>query len=142
MLKISDDIFKVQQIVIKFLVKSGKTGVEIMPILNNMHGEVTMKKSAVRDGRKDVNDDLVYGQHTETRTPSIVEHVNQLLDSDHCLSIRDVAHKLSINCETIRLIVKDEELLLQKLCAKLVPKNLIVEKKKQRLDVSNYVRKH
>ncbi len=49
MLKMSHDIFKEQRIVIKFLVKSGKTGVEIMLMLNNVYGEVTMKKSAIYD---------------------------------------------------------------------------------------------
>ncbi len=59
------DIFKEQQIVIKFLVKLGKTGAEIMPMLNNVYGKVTMNKSAdyvwiqhFWDGREDVNDDL------------------------------------------------------------------------------------
>ncbi len=64
MSKMSDDIFKEQRITIKFLVKSGKSGVEIMRMLNNVYGEVTMKKSVIsdwiqrfRDGREDVNDD-------------------------------------------------------------------------------------
>ncbi len=43
MLKMSHDIFKVQQISIKFLVKSGKTGAEIMAMLNNVYGEVLRK---------------------------------------------------------------------------------------------------
>ncbi len=109
------DILKKQQIVIKFLEKLGKTGAEIMPILNNLCGEVTMKKSAVYDwiqcfwnGREDMNDDLAHGWHIETQTPSNAERVKQLLDSDCCLSIRDVADKLSINFETVCLIVKDE----------------------------------
>ncbi len=49
MSKLSHDIFKEQRTVIKFLVKSGKTGAEIMSMLNNVYGEVTMKKSAVYD---------------------------------------------------------------------------------------------
>ncbi len=68
MSKMSHDIFKEQRIVIKFLVKLGKTGAEIMPMLNNVYGEVTMKKSAVydriqpfRDGQEDVNDDTGHG---------------------------------------------------------------------------------
>ncbi len=74
-----------------------------MPILNE-YGEVTMKKSAVYDwiqrfrvGQEDMNDDPGYGQHNETRTPTNVECLKQLLDSDGCLSIRDVANKLSIH---------------------------------------------
>ncbi len=47
MSKMSHDIFKEQRIVIKFLVKSGKTGAEIMRTLNNVYGEITMKKSAI-----------------------------------------------------------------------------------------------
>ncbi len=105
MSKMSHDIFKEQWIVIKFLVKSGKTGAEIMPMLNNMYGEVTMKKSAIYDwiqhfwdGREDVNDNPGHGRHIETRTPSNID-VKQLLDSDCHLSIRDVA-------ESCRLTVK------------------------------------
>ncbi len=49
MLKMSHDVLKEQRIVVKFFVKSGKTGAEIMPMLNNVHGEVTMKESAVYD---------------------------------------------------------------------------------------------
>ncbi len=66
-------IFKEQRIVIKFLVKSGKTGAEIKPMLNNVYGKATNKKSAVydwiqsfRDGQEGMNDDLRSGQHTET----------------------------------------------------------------------------
>ncbi len=42
-------IFKEQRIGIIFLVKSGETGAEIMPMLNNVYGKVTTKKSAVYD---------------------------------------------------------------------------------------------
>ncbi len=49
MSKMSHDIFTEQRIVIKFLAKSGKTGAEIMPMLNNMYREATMKISAVYD---------------------------------------------------------------------------------------------
>ncbi len=140
MLKKLHDIFK-ERIVTKFLVKSGKTGVEIMPMLNNVYGEVTMKKSAIYDwiqcfcdGREDANDDLGCGRHIETQTFSNVEGVKQLLDSDRHLSIIDVTDELSINHETIRLIVKDE-LRLWKLCIKLVSKNLTEEQKKYRVDI-------
>ncbi len=95
MLKMLHDIFKKQQIVIKFIVKLGKTGAEIMPMLNNMYDKVIMKKSAVydwiqcfRDGREDVNDNTGCGRHTETRTPSNVEFVKQLLDSDYHLTLK------------------------------------------------------
>ncbi len=48
-----------------------------MPMLNNVYGEVTTKKSAIYnwiqrfwDGREDVNDDdQGYGWHIETQTP-------------------------------------------------------------------------
>ncbi len=68
---------------------------------------------------------IVYGAkgwHIETQTPSNVECVKQLFNLDNYLSIRNVADELSINHETVCLIVKDE-LRLWKLCAKLVPKN-------------------
>ncbi len=131
--RISHDIFEEQRTVIKIFVKSGKTGVEIMPLLNNMYGKVTMKKSAVhdwiqrfQDGQEYVNDDLGHGRHTETRTPFNIERVRQLLDSDRCLSIKDVTDKLLINCETVRLIVKDE-LVPWKLCPNLFQRILSLE---------------
>ncbi len=99
----------------KFLKKSGKTGLEIIPMLNNVYVEVTLKKSAVydwiqhfRDGWEDVNDYEERIRHIETRTPSNVELVKQLLDLDHRLSIKDVAGELSINHGTICLTMKDE----------------------------------
>ncbi len=49
MSKTSRDIFKEKQIVIKFLVKFGKTGAKIMLMLNNMYDKVIMKKSAIDD---------------------------------------------------------------------------------------------
>ncbi len=137
----SQDVFKEQRTVIKFLVKSGKTGAEIIPMLNKVYDELTMKKSAVYDwiqsfwdGSEDVNDDPGQGGHFKTRIPSNVERVKQVLDSDCHLSISDVADELLINCETVRLIVKDK-LRLWKLCAKLVPKNLTEEQKKHQVDV-------
>ncbi len=102
-----------------------------------------MKKSAVydwiqcfRDGQ-DGNDDPVHGRHNETQTLSNVERVKQPLNSNRHLSIRDVADKLLIDRKTVCLIVKDE-LCLQKLCAKLVPKNITEEWKKRRDDVWCY----
>ncbi len=142
MSKMSHDILKERRIVIKFSVKLGKTGEEIMFMLNNVYCEVTMNKSPVYDwiqrfgdGWEGVNDCLGCGKHNETRTPSNVERVKQLLHSHRRLSIRDVADELSINCETVCLIVK-EEFCLQNLCAKLVPKNLTEEQKKHLVDVS------
>ncbi len=154
MSKMSHDIFKEPRIVIKFLVKLGKTGAEIMPILNNVCGKVAMKKSAVYDwiqhfqeGWEDVNNNPGCGWHIETRTPSNVECMKQLLYSDHCLSNRDVTDELSINCETIHLIMKDK-LRLWNPCAKLVPTNLTRGTEETSswcllwLAWSNWVRKH
>ncbi len=110
-------------------------------LLNNVYGEVTMKNSAVydyiqrfRDGWEDMNDDPGCSWHIETRTPSNVECVKQLLDSNHHLSIRDVAGQPSINHKTVYLIVKDK-LHLRKLRVKLIPKNLTKEQKKRQVDV-------
>ncbi len=79
-----------------------------------------------------MNDNLGCGRHTEIQPPSNVKHMKPLLDSDCCLSIRDVADELLINRETVRLIVNGV-LRLQKLCAKFVSKNLIEEQKKRQL---------
>ncbi len=127
------DIFKEQRIVIEFLVKSGQTDAEIMPMLNNVYGEVTMKKSAVYDWIQHFWNNWE-DMNIETQTPSNIICVKQLLDSDCNLSIKDVPYELSINSETVCLIVKDD-LRLWKLCAKLIPRNLTKEQKKRRADV-------
>ncbi len=88
----------------------------------------------VFESQEDVNDDVGHGYHNETRIPSNVERVKQLLNLDCCLSIRDITDKASINPETIRLIVKDK-LRLRKLYAKLVRKNLTEEQKTRQADV-------
>ncbi len=73
-----------------------------------------------------MNENPGHGRHIEIWTPSNIERMKQLLDLGHRLFIRDVAYELSINHETVHLIVKDE-LHLQKLCANLfrriVPRN-------------------
>ncbi len=102
MSKMSHDIFKEQRIFIKLLVKLRKNGRRNRAYVKQLCNEVTMKKLAIydwiqrfRDGQEDVNDDPGCSRHIETRTPSNVERVKQLLDSDRHLSIRDAADELS-----------------------------------------------
>ena len=59
-----------------------------------------------------------------------MEVVQAVMAKDHRLSVRMIAEKTSLNKNAVHRILTDH-LHMQKTCAKLVPKNLSVERKRK-----------
>jgi len=137
----SDRDFEEQRVVMKFLVKAGKTNAEIHEMMNTVYGECLVKRSSFfkwvgrfRSGRDTTEDDERAGRPTTARSAVSVKKIEELINSDRRLTIRDVAEVTGINRETVRLILT-QDLGMSKLCAKIVPKNLSDDQKQNRLRV-------
>ncbi|VVC30621.1 Transposase, type 1,Winged helix-turn-helix DNA-binding domain [Cinara cedri] len=73
----------------------------------------------------------VFGDEALSRTQRVCTLVHQ----DRRLTIRLLADELNLKRETVRKILTDD-LSMKKLCAKMVPKNLSVEQKHERMSIS------
>lgn len=78
-----------QRVIIKFLIKSGKTNAEIKSMLLSVFGDRTLKRSAIYDwiggfrgGREQVLDDTRDGQPRTVRTPVLVAKIEETINVD------------------------------------------------------------
>ena len=76
-----------------------------------------------KEGRKDVEDDSRSGRPSMSRTADNVERVKQMVRGDHWLTVRMIADELEINRDSVWKTIT-EDLGMQKICAKMVPKLL------------------
>lgn len=131
-----------QRIIIKFFVKSGKTGAEICNELKATLGESAMKPATIykwvkryQEGRESVEDDPREGRPSTSRNAENVKRIDQFLAADRRrVSTRQVAEALGMNRETVRIIITDD-LKMRKLCCRVVPKVLTAEQKNTRVRV-------
>ncbi|GFX37903.1 protein GVQW3 [Trichonephila clavipes] len=131
-----------QRIVVKFHFKLGKNATETYNLLKEVYGSECLSRARVfewfklfKDGRQDVEDDSrpVNGAST-SKTDENVEKVASLIRSDRRLSIRAIAETVNIDKECVRQILHDN-LNMQKVCAKMVPKILTFEQQATRKNV-------
>ena len=69
------------------------------------------------------------------KTDDNVERVRSLVRSDHQLTLRMISSELNLNQFTVHQILT-QDLDMRKVCAKMVPKNLMTKQKASRRDVS------
>ncbi|GFV60152.1 putative mariner transposase [Trichonephila clavipes] len=86
------------------------------------------------DGRQNVEDDSRPGCPSTSKTDENVEKVASLIRSNRRLSIRAIAETVNIDKECVRQILHDN-LNMQKVCAKMVPKILTFEQQATRKNV-------
>jgi hypothetical protein len=79
-------------------------------------------------GRTLVEDEQRSGQPSTTRTGDNTARVRELVRSDRRLTVKMIADEVNMNRETVRLILT-EELGMRKICAKMVPRNLIEQQR-------------
>ena len=99
-------------------------------MLQEVYGDETISRSHVfewhkwfKEGREDVEDDSRSGRPLMSRTADNVERMKQMAHGDHWLTVRMIADELEINCDSMWKIIT-EDLGMQKICAKMVPKLL------------------
>ena len=83
-----------------------------------------------KEGREDVEDDSRSGRPSTSRTADNVERVKQMVRGDRRLTVRMIADELEINCDRVWKIIT-EDLGMQKICAKMVPKLLDNDQKER-----------
>ena len=68
------------------------------------------------------------GRHSTSKTDDNVERVMSLVRSDRGLTLRMISSVLNLNRSTVHQILT-QDLGMRKVCAKMVPKNLMTEQK-------------
>jgi len=74
---------------------------------------------------KVVTDEERSGRST-TKTEENIAKVCQIVHENHCLTVKSIAEQVNIDREIVRKILT-EDVDMRKVCAKMVPKNLIKE---------------
>ena len=115
---------------IKFLVKFGWKGMEIIQTLQTIYKDNALKKTYVykwierfQDGREAVEDDEGCGRPTTTKNNEKIDFVRNLVKEDGQLTIYQIAEAVGISVGSAHLILHDN-LCLSKLSARWVPKAL------------------
>jgi len=109
-----------------------------MLMLVQVYGDNAMKKTAVykwvkrfSEGRESVTDEERSGRPA-TRTEENIAKVRQIFRENRRLTVRSMAEQVIIDSETVRKILT-EDLVMRKVCAKMVPKELTEEQKQRRV---------
>ena len=115
---------------IKFLVKLGWKGTEIIQALQTVYKDDDPKKTCVykwierfRDGREAVEDDKGLGRPPTSKTIKKIDFVRNLVKEDRRLTVYQIAETVGISVGSAHLILHDD-LCLSKLSARLMPKAL------------------
>ena len=137
------DVLTEQRTNIKFLVKLGKNGQEILQMLEMVYGGSAMKRRTVykwvdrfKEGKESVDDDARAGRPSTSRVDENIQRVYDLVEADRRITTRMIAERLGISNGSVQTILK-EDLNMRKLCAKIVPKILTDEQKQGRVDCCN-----
>ena len=130
-----------QRINLKFLVKLKKTPTESLKMLQEAHGDQAMSRARVfkwhrrfRESEEDMEDKPRSGRLSSSKTDENVEAVRQAVRGDRRLTIRMIAEQVGIDRQTVWQMIT-EELRMQKICAKIVPKLLSDDQKARRMQV-------
>ena len=76
-----------------------------------------------KEGRKSVRDDERCRRSKEVRTPELIGQIKNFMDKDCCMSIETISALFDVSVGTAHTIFR-EELKMQKICAKFVPRVL------------------
>jgi transposase len=100
---------------IKFLVKLGKSGREILEMLETVYGESAMKRRTVykwvdrfKEGREGVDDNAREGRPSTSRVGGNFQRVHDLAMSDRRISTRIITDKLGISIGSVQAILKED----------------------------------
>ena len=76
-----------------------------------------------KEGRESVEDDERCGRSKEVRTPELIGQIKNFIDKDCCVSIEIISAQFDVSVGTLHTIIR-EELKIQVICAKFVPRVL------------------
>ena len=84
-----------------------------------------------KEGRESVRDDERCRKSKEVRTPELIGQIKNFMDKDRCVSIEKISAQFDVSVGTVHTIIR-EELKMQKICAKFVPRVLKEDQKERR----------
>ena len=121
---------------IKFCFKLGKNATETYGMLQIAFGASCMNRSSVfewhkrfNEGRETVRDDERCGRSKEARTPELIGQIKNFMDKDRRVSIETISAQFDVSVGTVHKIIR-EELKMQKICVKFLPRVLREDQKK------------
>ena len=130
-----------QRYAIKFCVKLNKSATETFASLTEAYGDATLSRimvfkwhKAFKEGQENVEDDPRSGRPISSTNDENVEVVRAVMVKDRRLSVRMITEETGLDRNAVNRILTDH-LHMRKICAKLMPKNLSVEQKTNRLEI-------
>ena len=84
-----------------------------------------------KEGRESVRDDERCGRSKEVKTPELIGQIKNLMDKDRRVSIETISAQFDVSVGTVHTIIR-EELKMQKICAKFIPRVLREDQKERR----------
>ena len=122
---------------IKFCFKLGKNATETYGMLQTTFGPSCMNRASVfewhkgfKEGKESVRDDERFRRSKEVRTPKLIVQIKNFMDKDCCVSIETISAQFDVSVGTVHTIIH-EELKMQKICVKFVPKVLREDQKER-----------
>ena len=84
-----------------------------------------------KEGTESVRDDERCGRSKEVRTPVLIGQIKNFMDKDRRVSIETISAQFDVSVGTLHIIIR-EELKMQKICVKFVPRMLREDQKERR----------
>ena len=130
-----------QSCAITFCVKLGESATVTYEEFQRANGEHSLSRAQVfrwhksfLEGREQVENEPRAGRHSTSKTDHNVERVRTLVRSDLRLTLRMISSELNLNRFTFHQILT-QDLVMRKVCAKMVRKKLTTEQKAHRREV-------
>lgn len=121
--------------------KRNKSATETFASLNEAYGDATLSRTMVfkwhkafKEGRENVEDDPRCGRPISSTNDENVEVVRAVMERDRRFSVRVIAEETGLDKNAVHRILTNH-LHMRKICAKLVPKDLSVEQKANRVKI-------
>ena len=122
---------------IKFCFKLGKNATEMYGMLQTAFGASCMNQASIfewhkrfKEGGESVRDDERCGRSKEVNTPELIGQIKNFMDKDRRVSIETISAQFDVSMGTVHAIIH-EELKMQKICAKFVPRVLREDQKER-----------
>ena len=116
----------------------GKNATETYGMLQTAFGPSCVNRASVferhkkfKEGRESVRDDERCERSKEVRTPKLIGQIKNFMDKDSRVSIETISAQFDVSVGTVHTIIC-EELKMQKICAKFVPRVLREDQKERR----------
>ena len=127
------------RVVIKFLCKKGlETFKEMKEVLNDntpSQSMVAKWHAEFKLGRQSITDDPRSGRPQFSHHPDTIHSITDMIEKDHCISIRNIANRVDLSIGTIRSIIHGQ-LGFKKFKAKWIPKMLSVDQMRVKVETS------